>query len=117
MLRRWLRPRYPTIVSWVVVPTSGVAPYVFTAVLKNKYLLDGVRYSLEVATSTATGTCQTDPNLGILQPALTAEVLATGSYTRSGSVAVGTCASSILRIRDVSTGLLTQSSFANINNV
>lgn len=112
-----LLPRIPSLVSWVVSPSTGVAPYVLTAVFNNKELLDGVNYRLESAIVDNVGSCVTNINAGVNDQARANTILATNGLTAMQTVNTGSCRAFILRIRDIPNNTIIQGLIAHVDNV
>lgn len=90
--------------AFSVTPTSGEAPYTFTAEFNNQKLIDGVRYILQFRYSEGVGLC---PSLGISNNIFVgiAPLLETGSYVTNAVIPIGSCRAYTLSIKD------------NVNNV
>lgn len=106
----------PSIVAFDVTPTSGTAPYTFTADLGAAVNIDDKRYSLLFQSTTAVGSC---PPLGSATnvPNGVDALLATGQYISNDDVPVGSCRTYTLRIRDNVLGTFIASESVQVSNV
>lgn len=105
------------MVSWVVNPSSGSAPYTFTAVFKNKNLLDGVNYGFEAAAAESTISCLSDPAGGIVSVFYTSQIMANNFVVENENIPPGTCFSVAARVRNINTGQLISGLIASVDNI
>ena len=87
-----------------VTPTSGDAPYVFTANLAFDGRIDFVNFSLEFRVTTQTGSCFVGVSEGTNLVNAAQAILDSGTYTLNSSFDVGSCATVSLIIRDLLSG-------------
>lgn len=99
-----------------VTPTSGTAPYSFTATFLNKYLLDGVNYNLLMLSTNSTVSC---PAIGSLSTVIggASSLLSNGAFTLGASVAPGSCTSYSLIIVRVSDSFVVQRLTVSVSNL
>ena len=99
-----------------VTPTSGTAPYTFTAEFTNKDSI-GLGYDLRCLRADAqSGACPLpeDATINLIPPADT--LLEVGTYTRQVPVPAGSCQTFVLAIRDRA-GNVVDSQSVNVDNV
>lgn len=110
-------PSVPTLVTWVVSPTSGSTPYTYTATFTNKEYFDNVFYQLRVRGATSVGACPTTPG-ATNQVELADSLLASGTAVQtSNSVPSGSCRLQRLEVFDIKAGTVVQFLDVTINNV
>lgn len=108
----------PAITSFVVNPTSGSAPYTFTAAFDNKDNIDFANYALEFRAGTTVGSCGTGVQSGANQTIVVSSLMDSGTYVQPGnSVPSGSCRVHSLIIRDLSDGSVVDSMNVDIDNV
>ena len=96
-----------------MTPTSGDAPYTFTAEIKNKDSINFVRYGLEYRVSSSTTACPTGSQTSANVPIVANSILSNGFYVQEGnSVPAGTCRTGSLIIRN-----LTDNSIVDFKNI
>lgn len=102
--------------AFSVTPTSGDAPYTFTAQISDAVNIDGGRYTLLFQSTTAVGSC---PPLGSSTnvPGGVDALLATGQSTDTVDVPAGSCRTYTLRIRDNELGTYISSENVQVSNV
>ncbi len=104
--------------AFSVTPTSGNAPYVFTANISNKANLMPGYYSLEFRGVGAVGSCPSDGIPGNNIPLAVEQIMATNSYTQvSPNVMPGACRVSTLIIRDLKTNSIVSQSTVQVSNL
>lgn len=86
--------------AFTVTPTSGAAPYTFTANVEGSDLIDGVNYSATVLSTRATGSCPVEGIGNPWTPNLMASLLNSESIVSDyGTVASGDCRTTTLLIK------------------
>lgn len=90
--------------AFTVTPTSGDAPYVYTADFSSKDLIDGVSFDLEARTTVLENECFVGVSDGVNSPTIVNNLLDTGSHTSMTSVGAGYCRTVSLIIRSLVTG-------------
>ena len=110
-------PKYPRILSWVVVPTSGAQPYVYTAVFQDKQLIDGVNYRFEGRQINNIGSCSTNPYATTVNVGMTNAIMLNNTATYGATIPAGRCLSLFAMIINVKTGQAIQIERATVNNV
>lgn len=99
-----------------MTPTSGDAPYVYTATFENQSNFDGIHYALEVRSSTSVGSCPAQGSGTTLQE-FADSLLSDGSYTQvDNSVPSGSCRTTSLRIVELKSGSYVNAGSVNIDN-
>lgn len=102
--------------AFAVTPTSGNAPYTFTASFSRKELIDGVNFGLTVRTSVQEDSCAT-VGTGTNSVMIAAALLASGSYVSgSTSVSSGSCSTYTARITNLITGEVVSISSVTVDN-
>lgn len=103
--------------AFSVTPTSGVAPYVFSLSVAEKYLVDGINYTAEFRGMTSSGTCPVDGLFGSNNSLIANALLSSGSYSASGSIAVGSCRAFTFLIKRLADNVVVSQSTVFVNNV
>lgn len=107
----------PSIVAFAITPTSGAAPYVYTAQFSNKEMLSTGEYFLQAVSQTTAGSCVNPAASGTSNPTIVTSILNTGQYTNTFSVPVGSCSVVALQIRRVSDNVIVSRELAQISNL
>lgn len=107
----------PVIESFTVAPTSGPAPYVFSAIFSNKGSLDGVVYSFKAFSSLGYGSCPSAASITTLNTGITMGLLSSGSYTEITDINNGECFGVKAQIIREADGHVMQQSVIYISNL
>lgn len=100
-----------------VAPSSGEAPYVFTAEFGNKTAADNITYSIEAAGIAAAEACPLDLDYVPLNSVITTAFRNGDVYTRNTNIPLTNCYSLVVRIRDLRSNLIVQSRVVSVNNI
>lgn len=99
-----------------VTPTSGDAPYNFTATIESDMLIDNVKYSISLRSSGGSGTCPAEGTTTNI-PIGATSLLESGSYTVVDSVPADVCRAYTLSIRDIETNTVISTATVQISNI
>lgn len=102
--------------AFTVTPTSGDAPYVYTADFTGKDVIDGVSFSLEARTTVLVNECFLGMSDGVNSQTIVDNILNTGSHTSMTSVGAGFCRTVSLIIRNMNTGMVVDYKNITIDN-
>ena len=112
-----LLPSVPTLRAWGVSPISGTGPYIFTADIVFKELIDNINYKLEGFVSLTENQCNSGaPTLAIPEVNINS-LLSSGTFTRDASVAVNFCYKSRIQIRDLINNVVIDFKDCYVNNL
>lgn len=101
-----------------IAPTSGTAPYTFTAEFSNKLGVELGLYGVELLVATSVGSCPSPPITGVNQSVNANILFNTGTFVQTGgTIASGSCRNHNLLIREISSGSIVSQLSALINNV
>ena len=100
-----------------VTPTSGEGPYLFTADVNRKALVNGVYYKATVRSSGSTSNCPSSGNGAELSEVLVQELLKNGQVSYESSVPVGNCTTFTLRLIGMSTNVVVSQASVSVNNL
>lgn len=111
-----LIPSHPFISSFVVDPTSGEPPFLYSIAFRFKEQIDNVAYKFEVWCTTSALVCPPlDSDFAFNKP-ITDGLFSTGQRATYTSVAAGRCRVCEARIIDLSTNEIIQRVSATIQN-
>ena len=111
-----LIPSSPFISSFVVNPTSGAGPFLYSISFRFKEQIDNVNYKFEVWCTSASIVCPPLDSDFTFNSPITDSLFATGQRSTSASVAAGRCRVCEARIIDLSTNEIIQRVSATIQN-
>lgn len=107
----------PTVESFTVEPSSGLAPYVFTVVINNRESIDGVLYRFRVYYRIGVGNCPIASAINIFDAGITSLLLDTGAYTEPTNIAIGQCFGIKIQVERMADGRIVQESIAYVSNL
>lgn len=100
-----------------VTPTSGTAPYTYTAEFVNRLGFDLGLYVTEFRSVTLIGSCPTDALSGPNVPGTADNLLNSGVHIAQTSVPAGECRRTVYLVRRLSDNEIVSQMSVNIDNV
>lgn len=107
----------PDITAFSVTPTSGSAPYLYTASFENAQNIDFVNYGLEFRSGTSSDACPTGVQSGSSAMSAAVQLVTTGEFSTPNSVPSGSCRTVSLILRDLTSGDIITSMNVQIDNL
>lgn len=102
--------------AFEVTPTSGEAPYLFTAIIDNASLIDGVLYTATVMYSTSPNSCPLEGNSTPWNAGQINDLINGNGTTVNTSVNPGICRTWTLNVFRVSDSTVVASSSVSVDN-
>lgn len=103
--------------AFTVTPTSGSAPYVFTAEFSAKESLFSDLYVLEVRPRTSAGSCPGPATSGSRSSGAEQSILLYDNYTVLTSVPAGSCLGTTIVIREIASDTIVSQATAQVSNL